>query len=186
MIRKLEANVARRFIAGLTTAALLGVSMVPAAQAQSEEMEVEAFSVVRGKGAGFKIADKLGTFVGTLEGTLFVDGGEGPLKAGAMVCSASLEIRTEDRSYNGSGRCLMTGEDGSEVFGQWTCEGFFMVGCSGTYTITGGTNRFAGITGGSPMTMRTSVGKLGGGTTVSQAVEVEGIVFWPELKYKLP
>jgi hypothetical protein len=182
----MEAKMITRFIARAILSALLGGATLAAAQAQSEETEITAFSVVRGKGTGFKIAEKLGTFVGTLEGPFYVDGGEGPVKAGNLVCSAALEIKTEDRAYKGSGRCLIAGEEGGEVYGQWTCEGHFLVGCSGMFTLTGGTNRFAGITGGGPMTMRSSVGKLGAGTAVSQNVEVEGIVFWRELKYKLP
>jgi hypothetical protein len=108
------------------------------------------------------------------------------VKAGNIVCSADLEIRTEDRSYKGNGRCLITGAEGGEVYGQYSCEGYFLVGCSGMFTLTGGAGRFAGITGGGPMTMRTSVATLGGGTSVSQNIDVEGIVFWRELKYRLP
>jgi hypothetical protein len=154
--------------------------------AQSEEAVVSASAVVRGKGTGFRIGDKLGTYVGTFEGPLYVEGSEGPVRAGRLVCSATMEIKTEDRSESGAGRCLLAADEGGEIFGQWTCTGYFLIGCSGPFTLTGGTGRFAGITGGGPMTMRTGVGKLGGGTATSQNVEVEGIVFWRELKYKMP
>ena len=175
-----------RFIMRAALAALLVAAMPGATLAQSEENEVNAFSVVRGKGTGFRIADKLNTFVGTLEGMFFVEGSEGPVQAGTIICSAAIEMKTEDRSYTGSGRCLITGEEGGQVFAQYTCEGYFLIGCSGTFTLTGGTERFAGVTGGGPVTMRTSVGKLKDKTEVSQSVEVEGIMFWRDLKYKLP
>lgn len=178
--------ISSRFLIRAAVAASLGATAPGTALAQSEEIEVNAFSVVHGKGTGFKVADKLSTFVGTLDGTFFIDGPEGPMRAGTIVCSAALDMKTEDRSYTGSGRCLITGEEGGEVFAQYTCEGYFLVGCSGAFTLTGGTERFAGITGGGPVTMRTSVGKLKDKTDVSQGVEVEGIMFWRELKYKLP
>lgn len=160
------------------------MAVIPASQAQSEETEIRAFAAVRGKGTGMKIADNMAMFVGTVEGALFVDGGEGPLKAGTIVCSASVELKTVDRSENGSGRCLISAE-GGEVFAQYSCSGYFLVGCSGGFTLTGGTGRFAGISGGGTMIMRTSVGTLGGGTPVSQGIEVEGIVFWRDFKYRL-
>lgn len=174
----------RRLVLCVLALPVAAMAVIPASLAQSEEVELRAFATVRGKGTGLRIADKMAMFVGTLEGPLFVDAGEGPLKAGTIVCSASVELKTEDRSQNGSGRCLITAEDG-EVFAQYSCSGYFLVGCSGTFTLTGGTGRFARISGGGSMVMRTSVGKLGGGTPVSQGVEVEGIVFWRDFKYRL-
>jgi hypothetical protein len=168
------------------TSTLVGAGGPSATLAQSEETEINAFSVVRGKGVGLKSADKAVTFTGTLEGFFFVDGGEGPVKAGTLVCSAALDIKTEDRSHNGSGRCLITAEEGGEVFGQYICAGYFLVGCSGTFTLTGGSGRFAGITGSGPMTLRTGIAKLISGTTGSQSIETEGVLVWREFKYKLP
>jgi hypothetical protein len=173
-------------LAAMAFLSMLAATLALPASAQSEETAVSASAVVRGKGTGFRIGEKLGTYVGVLEGPLYVEGSEGPVRAGMLVCSATMEIKAEDRSHSGTGRCLLTSDEGGEVFGQFTCTGFFLVGCSGPFTLTGGTGRFAGITGGGPMTMRTSVGKLGGGTATTQNVEVEGIVFWRELKYKLP
>ncbi len=177
----IAASITRTILSALLVAAVL-----PPALAQSEENGINASSVVRGKGTGFRVAEKIGTFVGTLEGPFYVEGSEGPVRAGTLVCSAALEIKTEDRAHQGSGRCLIMAEEGGEVFGQYSCTGHFLVGCSGTFTITGGTGRFAGITGGGPMTARTSVGKFGSGTSVTRDLEVEGIVFWRDLKYKLP
>ena len=178
--------ISSRSTASALLGALLCIAMVSAVQAQSEETEVNAFSVVRGKGIGFRIAEKASNYVGALEGLFFVEGSEGPVHAGTITCSANMEVQSEDRSQQGQGHCVITGEEGGQVFAEWNCKGYFMVGCSGTFTLTGGTERFAGITGGGPVTMRTTLGKFKERTEASQGVEVEGIIFWRDLKYKLP
>ncbi|TXL70550.1 hypothetical protein FHP25_34000 [Vineibacter terrae] len=175
-----------RFVTRSVLSALVAMSFLAPSLAQSEEAGINAFSVVRAKGATLRIGEKLGTFVGTLEGPLYIDGSEGPMRAGTIACSAALEIRTEDRAHQGSGHCLITAEDGGEIYGRYTCSGYFLVGCSGRFVITGGSGRLAGMSGEGPMTVRTSIGKLGAGTAATQGVEAEGIVFWRDLKYKLP
>jgi hypothetical protein len=176
----------RTFIVRTGLAALLGLATATAAVAQSEDTSVAAFSVVRGAGVGFGSGDKAETVVGTFEGPFFVDAGEGPLKAGALVCSASVEINTNDRSQKASGRCLVTAPDGAEAYGHYACEGYFLVGCRGAFTLSGGSGRFVGIAGGGPMTMRATLAKIGDGSPGGRSVEIEGILFWRELKFKLP
>src|SRR5262245_40389952 len=111
--------ISSRVVFGAILSMLLGVTMLPGAQAQSEETEINAFSVVRGKGAGFKIGEKARTYVGTLEGLLFVESSEGPVHSGSLICSANMEVNLEDRSQQGQGHCLITAEEGGQVFGEW-------------------------------------------------------------------
>jgi hypothetical protein len=60
------------------------------------------------------------------------------------------------------------------------------VGCNGDFTITGGTDRFKGITGGGPINIRSDVRDMamGAGNIVNAAAA--GIILWPKLVYKLP
>jgi hypothetical protein len=80
----------------------------------------------------------------------------------------------------------MTAADGARLFAEFACTGVHLIGCNGDFTLTGGTGRFEGVTGGGRAILRsnqrtlTSVGGAGVAETGS------GILFWPALSYKLP
>jgi hypothetical protein len=71
------------------------------------------------------------------------------------------------------------------IYADISCKGVHMVGCNGDFTFTGGTDRFAGLTGGGPITIRSGVQDfaVGGGNTVQESAG--GIIIWPKLTYKL-
>jgi len=92
----------------------------------------------------------------------------------------------ESGAQTGTGRCVMTAPDDARIFADFTCAGYHLIGCNGDFVLTGGTGRFAGITGGGRGVLRanqrtlTAVGGAGVAETGS------GILFWPALAYKLP
>ena len=164
-------------------ALLLGTSGAWAA----EEAEVELFSVAKGHGAVMPVAQNAVQFVGTVQGGLYLQGEEGPLHAGALVCSLTLRIDIEDREQQGSGHCTMTSKDGGTVFGEYQCAGHFLTGCSGPFKVTGGAERFKGATGEGPITLRSAVGTIAASPRdTSSRLELEGIVFWRKLKLRTP
>jgi hypothetical protein len=61
-----------------------------------------------------------------------------------------------------------------------------MAGCSGEFTITGGTGSMAGITGGGPIRLQSAFAHaaLVPGSIVDQTAA--GLALWPALSYKLP
>ena len=97
------------------------------------------------------------------------------------------ELQQGDGSQTGQGRCIITGKDGS-VFGQLTCTGFQFVGCSGDFTITGGTGRFSGITGSGKAVVRSESRSTGATKSADGSLteDARGIIYWQELEYKIP
>ena len=174
----------------MLVAAAIGMVHVPAASpAAAEEQTVEAFSVWHARGQLFKTGEKLGTFVGALRGRFFVDTPEGPIEAGTIVCPGTLEVDLDDASQVGQGRCVITNEQNAQVFANWTCSGYHLVGCGGDFTLTGGTGKFAGVTGGGPFVIRSSIHGLAAASSKGAVVVDEasiGIAHWKELHYKLP
>ena len=173
----------------LVTAAI-GMLQAPAmSPAAAEERTIEAFSVWRAQGQIFKTGENNGTFVGALRGRFFVITPEGPLEAGTIVCPGTLEIDLADASQSGQGPCVIVGEGDARAFATWTCSGYHLVGCRGDFTLTGGAGKFAGVTGGGPFVIRSSIHRLAATsshavTTINEASI--GIAHWKELRYILP
>lgn len=176
-------NWIHRFAIGgvLGMSALLSTHQMAAA----EEETIKAFSAWQGRGQIFDTGPDRATFVGSFTGMVFVETEKGPLDAGHMTCPAIVDLNLKDGSQEAKARCTITAKDGARVYSDLTCEGVQMVGCDGEITFTGGTERFAGITGGGPVTVRSGLQEfaVGGGNVVQESAG--GIIIFPKLTYKL-
>jgi hypothetical protein len=170
--------------AGLGFVIGLGLAAALPAFAADEET-VKAFSAWQGRGQIFETGPDRATFVGSFTGMIFVETEKGPLDAGFMTCPAILDLNTKDGTQEAKARCTITAKDGARVYGELSCTGVHLVGCDGEFVFTGGTERFAGITGGGPVTVRSAMQELavGGGNIVQESAG--GIIIWPKLHYKL-
>jgi hypothetical protein len=160
------------------------IAAVPASGAGTEET-LKAFAAWQGRGQLFETGPLRATFVGSFSGMVFVDTEKGPLDAGFMVCPAIIDINLADGTQEAKGRCTITGKDGGRVYADVACKGVHMVGCNGDFKFTGGTDRFEGITGGGPVTIRSGLNEaaVGAGNIVQESAG--GIIIWPKLTYKL-
>ncbi|HEY1383687.1 MAG TPA: hypothetical protein VGF43_08730 [Dongiaceae bacterium] len=171
-------------LVALIMACLCGIAFAGSARAQDEQ-SIKAFAAWQGRGQIFETGPDRATFVGSFTGMIFVETDKGPLDAGYMVCPAILDVNIKDGTQEGKGRCTISAKDGSRAYADISCKGVHMVGCNGDFTFTGGTDRFAGLTGGGPITIRSGVQDfaVGGGNTVQESAG--GIIIWPKLTYKL-
>ena len=170
-------------ILGLGLLMAIAVAVAPAA-ADTEET-VKAFAAWQGRGQIFETGPNRSTFVGSFSGMVFIETEKGPLDAGYMICPAILDVDLTDGSQVGKGRCTITAKDGARVYADIACKGVHLVGCNGDFTFTGGTDRFDGITGGGPVTIRSGLSEaaVGAGNIVQESAG--GIIIWPKLTYKL-
>ncbi len=161
------------------------ISMIAPASA-GEEQTIKAFAAWQGRGQMFETGPDRATFVGSFTGMVFVETEKGPLDAGYMTCPAIVDINIVDGSQEGKGRCTITAKDGARAYAEVTCKGVHLVGCDGDFTFTGGTDRFEGISGGGPVTIRSGLKDfaMGDGNIVQESAG--GIIVWPKLTYKLP
>ena len=153
--------------------------------ATEEEPSLKAFSAWNARGQIFQTGENRLTFVGSFSGIVYVEREQGPVDAGFMTCPTVLDLNTADGKQKGEGRCTFTGKDGAQLFADYSCRGVRMIGCDGDFTFTGGTERFKGITGGGPVTIRSSVDELKPGSGGAIDGAAAGIIFWPKLTYKL-
>jgi hypothetical protein len=166
-------------------AALLMTTTAPTAIG-AEQGSISAFAAWDGKGRLFDTGVDTATFVGALGGTLYVDTEKGPIASGAMVCPVIVEIDLKDRSQAGSGSCAISSPEGDRVYADIDCKGYFLIGCTGKLTITGGTGRFSGISGDSPVVIRSDFGRLEAPADDPARPQATGILYLQELQYKIP
>jgi hypothetical protein len=163
-----------------------GPALADDAPAAPEVVKIDAFTPFTAELRMIQTGETTASFVGSLEGTLYIDGGRGPVANGDLGCVGLFEISLADGSQKGSGKCTVAADDGAQAFGSWTCEGYHLIGCQGPFTIDGGTGRLAGLAGKGPVTIRSNfhaVAETAGGQVIQQT---EGILFWKALELSLP
>src|SRR5262249_43959841 len=86
---------------------------------------------------------------GLIWGATYNDAGSGPLHAGAVVCTSSIE--NINGAGIGEGQCAWSDADGkSQIFTNWSGKFSPTAQFAGPQQITGGTGRYSGITGQAP------------------------------------
>jgi hypothetical protein len=145
-----------RMAAVLVTLMLVGGTMLTAAPgAHGEEATARLVSAVRGQGFFFEIGERRALVMGALQGTLYVESGADALDGTWMVCPSSFTIDPLAQSFEAEGYCTIARGEEHKIYGRWTCAGVLTKGCRGRFTITGGTGRFASVSGESEIFMRT-------------------------------
>jgi hypothetical protein len=153
----------------------------------AEEGTVRATSSWVADGRYFEVKEDQALFVGVFTGVMYVETKTGAMDAAELLCPAMVEINLKDGTQSGEGRCIITTRPGDKVYATWRCAGEHGAGCAGTFTFTGGTGRFTGITGNSPFEVRSQLVALaarpGEGSVQGSAA---GVAVWPALTYKIP
>ena len=150
--------------------------------AQDEPQPFNAFAVVKLDGSALRSAEKQATIVATMTGALFIETDEGPVAGGQIACSGMVSVDLDTTRQTGSGACTSTTEDGAKTFGEWVCAGFNMLGCRGTYKLTGGTGRFAGSTGQATLIWRPNAHDLQKQIDGTVLQSTSGILIWRDFK----
>jgi len=167
--------------------ALAGALLLAAAGpavAQDEVQTFNAFAVVLANGSVVRAGEKQLVVAATLGGPLFVETDEGPQQAGRVGCALSSKIDQTSRTTSATGACTFTAFDGATAWGEWDCAGYELVGCRGTFKLTGGTGRFAGASGESTLLWRPTAIEFKKQLDGMALDNATGIVLWREFKLK--
>jgi hypothetical protein len=152
----------------------------------SEESTVTAFVAWQGQGRTYQTGAKEAEFVGAIVGRVYTETEKGPVASGMMVCPATLTIGLESARQTGTGRCMITETDGSQIYGDISCKGVYLVGCDGELKLTGGSGRFKGISGGGPVIVRSDLRRITPTSDGMTSDQGSGILYLRSLHYKLP
>lgn len=117
---------------------------------------------------------------------MYVETADGIMNEAFVRCPIVQDIDTVDGSTSVSGNCAIAVSPENSVYAELICEGVAGF-CTGEFSITGGTGRFAGVSGSGDMTVRSPVhalaADLSDGTVIHAAA---GILQMPELEVILP
>jgi hypothetical protein len=176
------------YLAWACVGALASPIALGGAAAAGEMTTVRATSPWQGSGQVFDVGPDKRLILGRVTGILYLDGGKGALDSGLMLCPAMVRLDLGASAAEVSGHCTITdGETEDTVYSEWECKGASGGPCEGKLTITGGSGRFEGISGGGAMTFRAALVQtavdLGDGTVVRDAA---GLAVWPEIRFEIP
>jgi hypothetical protein len=167
----------------LTVCALVFLAL--AGPGYAAEATVQANAEIKGEGRFYKATENLILFSGFFQGAINVSNQKGDLmvNAASLTCPGTLEVNTTTKTTEGEGRCLFVTQDGTHVYGRWTCTGKPGAGCAGTFKVVGGTGRFSNASGQGDFMMASTLTEVvvtipQGGVTGNFTGKVE----WPELK----
>ena len=179
------------FIAALGVAAAVIVA-AGAPAAFGEERTIRALSPMTAQGLFFETGENRALFLGAVHGVLYVESGADTLDGATIVCPASFSIDALSPAYTADGYCTIGRSDTDKVFARWNCQGAWSKGCRGRLTISGGTGRFAGITGEGELVMRLGRAEFieppreqRGGIGVVRELGA-GLLSLPAFRYRLP
>ena len=178
-----------------TILALLAFLACPDIARSETEETIQGFSVWQAYGGLQATAAETNTYSATIIGRLYVNTDKGPIDSGILSCPIMVRVMRDDRGQSGSGTCTISTRDGGQVFLNLSCTGIYLVGCSGKATITGGSDRFKGITGNGTFTIRSDLAEPAAQQANNKPVkepigalpsDIGGILFFEALSYKLP
>jgi len=177
-----------RFLMGVAlAAAIFAFAGMKTATAAGHEATVSATSPWVSQGRYFLTGEKEALFIGVMGGILYVEDAQGRLDAIEIICPGDFVINLETGAQEGEGKCVLQDLEGHNVFANWTCVGESFTGCKGDFTLTAGTDKFQGITGGGPLEARTAFSGIAVDLQSGAVVEASaGLLKLPKLSYKLP
>jgi hypothetical protein len=168
---------------GLMICTLVFVAL--AGPGHAADATIRANAAIQGEGRFYRATEDMILFSGFFQGAINVTNQQGDLtvNAASLTCPGNLEVNTATKTTEGEGRCLFVTQDGTHVYGRWTCTGKPGAGCAGTFKVVGGTGRFSNVSGQGDFMMISTLNEVvvtvpQGGVTGNFTGKVE----WPELK----
>jgi hypothetical protein len=173
----------KRLVLAATTLAMFTIS---SHAVYAEKGTVSAMAPWQGEGQIYQVGPERAMFLGAFSGIMYVQTGKESLDALLMLCPATQTLNLENGATESRGFCTFEGPSGDRVFAEWKCTGK-RGGCKGVITLTGGTGRFKGISGGGDMVARSVLNKLAANLESGSVVRsAAGLVVWNELSYSIP
>ena len=140
----------------------------------------------QGQGQIFPIGVGKFRLLGSLEGIMYVETAEGAMNEALVRCPITQELDATNGVASVTGNCTIIVSQEDAVFAELSCEGISGL-CTGTFTLTGGTGRFAGISGSGKMVVRSPVQALVADLSDRTVFKMAaGILQLPKLKITLP
>jgi hypothetical protein len=140
----------------LRVVATVGMLLTASHVACGEERTVQAIAPWQGSGEVFVVAPEKLMILARLTGIMYLQGTPGALDGVVMHCPAVQTLDTKAKRAEASGHCTLTDAGEDVIYSAWKCTGV-QGACEGEFTLTGGTGKFAGMTGGGKLMVRAAL-----------------------------
>ncbi|MEM8562105.1 MAG: hypothetical protein AAGF57_07705 [Pseudomonadota bacterium] len=152
----------------------------------AESASLKAAMSWNGHGKMLQISASEMQFLGVIQGILYIESSEGELDEAFVECTVIQILQLESQEGNAEGNCLLVQDTDNTVFAEHRCRGV-AGSCEGIFTITGGTGRFKGAAGQSPLVVRSPLHAIiQPGTDVEDMVIHNGVLLLPDLQVTRP
>lgn len=165
---------------------VLSVGLAAPGLAESDQSSLKAVVSWSGYGKMSQTSAAEHSFQGRLDGVMYIETSEGDLNEAFVECMAEQALQRGENLTRLEGQCTIIQSPEDSVYASYTCAGE-PGACKGKFTLTGGEGRFKGITGSSPLIMRSPLRHLGYSlTSVDELVVRHGVMVLPDLNYNIP
>jgi hypothetical protein len=135
------------FVRGIAGALIVMAVVHLPSVARAEDWKPTGMFGWLGVGTAYEIEKDHIYWVGEFSGTFFNDKGDGALLHQAAVkCPGYNDVHGTQKKNKAAGYCVLTDRDGDHAYVTWGCDGDTQQ-CKGTFTWTGGTGKYAKISG---------------------------------------
>jgi hypothetical protein len=162
---------------------LVGVSISGSIIAE-QKRSLKAVVSWTGSGQVTQVGAEATEFLGKLKGIMYVETAEGKLNEAFIECTAKQTLQGETQtSISGNCGVVVSGED--NIYATYQCNGRPRA-CKGEFELTEGTGQFLGITGTSPMTVRSPLRYLAHTLHGQETITVShGVMILNDLAYSV-
>ena len=170
------------YLAAVTALLLLNILPVQAA----EQDTIQAIIPWEAEGRVFQVDTKTMMFVGAFHGVMYVQSSRGEIHEAFVMCPVNQTLDIDSGDSEATGHCEITASGEDVAYAELSCKG--KVGdCSGTFTLTDGEGRFAGISGAGKLRVRSPVGALISGVAAGANLSIRsGLAVINDLEYRIP
>jgi len=167
------------FLMGLSISVATGISY-------AETGSIQATISMDAEGTLYPVGEAEVLFQGAFKGIMYTKSRTKGLNAGFVTCPVSIQVNIDKAMTEGKGLCEIIGKGGDVIYANYTCKG--EVGdCKGTFTLTGGTGSYEGISGSGDIEFRTVINALVVGLASGSTIRVSNaIATLPKLNYRIP
>jgi hypothetical protein len=150
------------------------------------EKTVKILAPWQGHGQVFKVAPEKLKVIGSFDGIMYIDGGNGDLDAAIFMCPGIQKIDLKTKKTSIEADCVISKGKDRIAYATLTATG--KVGASeGTFTLVGGEGKWKGISGEGKVVIRTAMGDIAVNEKTGAVIDkAAGLAVWPALKVNLP
>lgn len=168
----------------ISTLALLLLILPPVHAAKQDT--VQAIIPWEAKGRVFQIDTSTMMFLGAFTGVMYIESSRGELHEAFIMCPIVQKLNVDGGDSEATGHCEISASPENVAYAKLSCKG--AVGsCSGTFTLTDGEGKFAGISGTGMLRVRSPMRELITGMAAGADLRVaSGLAIVKDLKYRTP